>query len=151
MSQCNTYLALSVTLASIGNLIAFFLYILLYHKARKLQNSIVVLLENESLNESRQAMAEFRKSEHRANATFLLLFTALVGVTLPSYVFFILARAALRIFNISRPPTAYTITSVLLGSLLLLIFILDPIVIMRNKDVMGVVEDIVARPREGRP
>ena len=142
MPQCNAYLAFRVTLANIGNLIAFFLYLLLYCKARKLQNSIAILPENENLNESRQAMAEFRKSERRANATFLLLFTALVGVTLPSYVFFILARAALRILNISRPPTVYTIISVLLGSLFLLIFILDPIVIMRNKDVRGVVKDV---------
>ena len=147
MPQCNAYLAFRVTLANIGQMVAFFLYSVLYCKSRKLQNKITALQSNESLNDG-QRKKESRKSERRANATFLILFTALVGVTLPSYAFFILGRGALRIFNISPPPPVYTITSVLLGSLFLLIFILDPIVIMRNQDVREVVKIIIGRQRE---
>ena len=143
MPQCNAYHTFTTALTNVGTLIAFFFYLALYRKARKLQKRVTVSQSNESA-EDREAAKQNRIRERRANTTFLILFTALVGVTLPSFLFFIFGRAALVTLNIAPPP-AFTIIAVIMGSLFLLIFIVDPIVIMRNQDVREVIQTIIAK------
>ena len=108
-------------------------------------------MPNESA-ETREAAKEARKRDRRANATFMILFNALVGVTLPAFIFSSLIRV-LSIFvnarntqnTTSMPNQVFILVSVLLTNLYLLIFITDPIVIMRNQDVREVMATITAK------
>ena len=149
MPHCNTYSIFMVTLINVGTLVAFLLYLALYCKAKKVQNRITVaVLSNES-TEAREAAKEARKRDRRSNATFMILFTALLGVTLPAFIFSTFARV-LSIVLASRnttPRPVITIVAVLLTNMFLLIFIMDPIVIMRNQDVREVLQTITAKLR----
>ena len=145
MPQCNAYSTFTTIFINVGTFVAFLLYLALYWKARKLQNQVTLQPQANENAEDQEAMKENRKRERRANNTFLILFTALVGVTFPSFLFFIIGRAALVALSITPPPPGFTVIAIILGSLYLLIFILDPIVIMRNQDVREVIQIITAK------
>ena len=145
MPGCNAYSTFTTIFINIGTFVAFLLYLALYWKARKLQNCVTIQPHiNQSL-EDQEIMKKNRKRKRRANNTFLILFTALVGVTFPSFLFFIISRAALVALSVTPPPPAFTVIAIMLGSLYLLIFIMDPIVIMRNQDVREVIQLIIAK------
>jgi hypothetical protein len=153
MQQCNSYSIFVTTLNSGGTFIAFLLYLALYCKAKKIRNRIeVASLPNESA-EAREVAKEARKRDRRANATFMILFGALIGVTLPAFISTNLTRAV-GIFHTTQnttptPRPLLTFVSVVLTNIYLLIFITDPIVIMRNQDVREVMVTIKAKLRPG--
>lgn len=95
----------------------------------------------------REIVKRNKKREQRANTTFLILFIALVGVTFPTYIVLSLGNVALNALSVRPQPAGYTIISILLASLYILIFVMDPIVIMRNQDVREVVQIIVDKLR----
>ena len=79
------------------------------------------------------------------------MFVVLVGVTLPSYIVLLLGNVVLNALNVRPQPAGFTIASTFLASLYILIFVLDPIVIMRNQDMREVLETITAKfRRRGR-
>ena len=147
MPECNAYATFVIVLRNGGTFVAFFLYLVLYWKAKKLQNKVTIAPQSTENAEEQEAVKESRKRERRANNTFLILFTALVGVTFPSFLFFALGRAVLVALSITPPPPAFIVIAIMLGSLYLLIFIMDPIVIMRNQDVREVIQIITAKLR----
>jgi hypothetical protein len=79
-------------------------------------------------------MAQRLKREQKANTTFFLLFLALIGVSIPPTAFVLIGRIIIIIIGGTALPTAYTVAEVLVGPTTSLLIIVDPIVIMRNKD-----------------
>jgi hypothetical protein len=135
------------TLINIGTFIAFLLYLALLCRAKKLKNKITVAQSNESA-EDREIAKQMKKREQRANTTFLILFIALIGVTFPTYVVVTLGNVILNACNIRPPPAVFTIIATFTASLYILIFVMDPIVIMRNQDVREVLQIIVNKLRK---
>jgi sterol desaturase/sphingolipid hydroxylase (fatty acid hydroxylase superfamily) len=140
---CRAYGVIFIAVVNVSAFISFLLYVALLHKANKLRNRVLPSLssDNGSIEEARERERR-RKSERRANTTFFILFTAILGVTFPAYLMSIFGEAALYIFE-DTPPAAYTIVTVLLRGTPNLITVLDPIVIMRNQDVREVIRIIV--------
>jgi hypothetical protein len=153
MTQCNSYSIFVTFLNNGGTFTAFLLYLALYCKAKKIQNRITVAIVSNESAEARAAAKEARKRDRRANATFMILFGALIGVTLPAFIFAIFIRAISIFFTAQNRTSAansyFVFISVVLTNLYLLIFITDPIVIMRNQDVREVMETIKAKLRPG--
>ena len=134
---------------NIGSFIALLLYSALLCRAKKLKNKIV--LSQSSENEEDRAIARRnRKREKSANVTFFIMLIAIVGVTLPPYILFNLNTVLLSALGLNPPPPAFTIIMIAFGNLYSLIFIMDPIVIMRNQDVREVVKSIIAKLRGRR-
>ena len=153
MPQCNSYSIFVTALNNGGTFIAFCLYLALYCKAKKIKNRITAASMSDESEEAREAAKEARKRDRRANTTFMILFSALIGVTLPPFISTTLTRSVGIFLTVqNRTPTPrplLTFVSVLLTNLYLLIFITDPIVIMRNQDVRDVMETIRAKLRPG--
>ena len=151
--QCNSYSIFVTALNNGGTFIAFCLYLALYCKAKKIKNRITAASMSDESEEAREAAKEARKRDRRANATVMILFSALIGVTLPAFFFGILIRALAIIISTENTTSAansyFVFISVVLTNLYLLIFITDPIVIMRNQDVRDVMETIRAKLRPG--
>ena len=143
---CVSYTTFRTTTINIGMFIAFLLYSALLCRARKLKNKVTISHSNESA-ESRAAAKIARKREQRANTTFLIMFITLVGVTLPPIIVFQVSTA----LNLSPTlPPSIVIIGIVCGNFFYLIFIMDPIVIMRNQDVREVLQTIVAKLRRRR-
>ena len=138
---CTSYSFIVTTMANLTTFLALLLYSGLLYRARKLRNKIATISQSSESEEDRAIARRERKRERKANTTFLIMFIALVGVTLPSYIFFNLNTVVSR--GMSTPP-ALTVAMVAFGNLYSLIFILDPIVMMRNEDVREVVEGMIA-------
>jgi hypothetical protein len=140
---CGAFAIIFTAVMNVSSFISFLLYVALRQKAKKLRNRVLPSSsgDNESIEEAWERERR-RKSERRANTTFFILFTAILGVTFPAYLMSIFGEAALYIFE-DTPPAAYTIVTVLLRGTPNLITVLDPIVIMRNQDVREVIRIIV--------
>ena len=141
---CNTYGALFISVVNITAFTSFLFYLALFYKAKKHRNLVIPLQSGENNTLVARETERRKKSERRANTTFLILFSAIMGVTLPTYLFSIFGETALHIFQ-ATPPAAYTVVRVLLRSTPNLITILDPIVIMRNQDTREVIKIIMNR------
>ena len=142
---CTAYTTFFIAVVNVTAFISFLLYLALLCKAKKHRNRIVPSQLGDNDNaEAREIERRRAKSERRANTTLFILFTAIMGVTFPTYLTTIFGDAALHILE-ATPPTAYTIIMVLLRGTPNLITILDPIVIMRNQDVREVIQTIVAK------
>ena len=146
VALCTSYAAFLTTLINAGTFVALLLYLALLCRAKKLRNKVNLSQSNESA-EVTERVKQNKKREQRANTTFLILFTALVGVTFPTYIVLTLGNVALNALNVRPQPAGHTITSILLASLYILIFVMDPIIIMRNQDVREVVQIIVDKLR----
>ena len=138
VALCTSYSAFMTTLINAGTFIALLLYLPLLCRAKKLRNKVNMSQLNESAD-VREIVKRNKKREQRANTTFLILFIALVGVTFPTYIVLSLGNVALNALSVRPQPAGYTIISILLASLYILIFVMDPIVIMCNQDVREVV------------
>ena len=147
---CTAYTTLFIAVVNVMAFISFLFYLALLYKAKKHRNRIVPSQLGDNDNaEAREIERRRAKSERRANTTFFILFTAIMGVTFPTYLTAIFGDATLYILE-ATPPTAYTIILVLLRATPNLITILDPIVIMRNQDVREVIQTIMAKLRKRR-
>ena len=153
MPQCSSYSIFVSLFNNVGTFIAFCLYLALYCKAKKIKNKITAASTSDESEEVRKAAKEARKRDRRANATVMILFSALIGVTLPAFFFGIFIRALAIVISTENTTFAansyFVFISVVLTNLYLLIFITDPIVIMRNQDVRDVMETIRAKLRPG--
>ena len=131
---CSIYISTSIFLSNLCNIIGLVLYSVLFYKARKIRNKVAVPPQpNTESTEEREAAAERMKHERRANITFLLLFIALVGVAVLPFIFFVIGRPLVSSLGIVPHP-AYTVIQVIGRSLYPLLTIMDPIVVMRNRD-----------------
>lgn len=131
---CFAYRWTSYTFSNVCGVVSLVMYLLLFRKARKLRNRIVVVSPFEAAAEEREEMAQRLKRERKANTTFFLLFLALIGVSIPPTAFVLIGRVIIIIIGGTALPTAYTVAEVLVGPTISLLIIIDPIVIMRNKD-----------------
>ena len=143
---CTVYGAVFIAVVNITAFLSFLLYLALLCKAKKLRNRVVASQSGCDSVVVREIEKRKRKSERRGNTTFFILFTAIIGVTIPTYLLIIFGDTALYFLE-ATPPSAYTFVVVLLRGTPNLITILDPIVIMRNQDVRDVIQIIIARIR----
>ena len=121
--QANTLLFVALS-HSLGGVVSFGLYLILFWKAKKLSKRIVPL-EGQEQSSSRV------KHERRVRTTYLILFLALVGCTTPPFILYLIR------FTITGiPPPTLLILHILVGRTThYLLTIADPIVIMRNHSV----------------
>ena len=133
-NACSTYNSTSIALSNVCNITGLVLYSILFYKAKKLRNGIALAPQNntDSAGE-REAAAEKLKRERRANITFFVLFLALVGVALPPFIFFVVGRPIITALGVVPHP-AYIVAGVIGRASYPLLTIMDPIVVMRNKD-----------------
>lgn len=137
VGQCQLSSNCSTMCTTLRNLLAFvilvpscviplFLYAALYFKAKKLRNQVVVI-PNGDLDAPRR--------EWRAITTFFLMFLTLFIVTVPPGSITLIGNL---VYSASSKPLWFSLVETVLYNMILLIFILDPIVIMRNGDVKEV-------------
>ncbi|XP_064386833.1 octopamine receptor beta-1R-like [Halichondria panicea] len=81
-----------------------------------------------------------RKRDETANITFALLFLTLIGVSFPSTFFFVIGTSAFSAQGI-RPPEVFVIFITIFRSLFNFLVVLDPIAIMRNRDVRSALRE----------
>ena len=107
------------------------LYIVLFLKARRFQN-VIPSVSNLTDN------GDAPKREWRATITFFLMFITFFAVTIPSTTVYVLSST---LFTVSDKPLWFIIVEVAVTYLFLLdlLVILDPIFIMRNRDVREMV------------
>jgi hypothetical protein len=144
---CTTHRAFVTTSTNGALFVAFLLYLALLVKARKLRNKVAIFTSNEN-PEDREIERRRIQREQRANTTILILFTTLVGISYPSYLFFTFGNITLNSLNIQPPPAGYTIAAIISRSIFALITVMDPIVIMRNQDVKQVLLEIFAKMKK---
>lgn len=133
---CTIYNTSTVIFMRVTNIAGVVLYLMLYCKARKLRNRI----EDSSLQNS-EARLERERQERRANMTFFLLFVALIGVSFPASFFnqaMNLQQILTTILNASS-GIIFQLLTVLAQTLHSVLVIIDPIVILRDKDAKEVI------------
>ena len=95
---------------------------------------------SDSLSSSTRLAEKRRKRDKTANITFAILFIALIGVSFPSTCFFIVGTSAFSAQKI-RPPEAFVILQIIFRTLFNFLVVIDPIAIMRNRDVSIALKD----------
>ena len=137
---CSIYSTTFFVIISLpATVLPMFLYTALYFKARLFQRNTARVADEGG---ERDAMsAEERKRERRVTTTFLLLFVTLFAVTAPTSGTII---AISRVYP-SESLTGAVIVQVLMGEGVSLLLVTDPIVIMRNKDVLEILSQMKAR------
>lgn len=133
-THCSTACGAYIGIVTIGIVIPsctfpFILYTWLFIKAKKINQ--IAPTANEIAGENEES-----QSEWRATVTFFLMFIALFLITAPSTVFSLIGSM---VFIYSKSPLEYLITETILANFSSLIFIMDPIVLMRNTDVKEVI------------
>ena len=134
--ECFAYRWIAYTSSNASGAVSLVMYLILFHKARKLRNRVAVANPSDAANETeeRAATARKMKQERKANVTFFLLFLALIGVSIPPTAFVLVGRVLIILIGGTGFPTVYTVAEILVGSTISLLIIVDPIVIMRNED-----------------
>jgi hypothetical protein len=92
---CFAYRWTSYTFSNVCGVVSLVMYLLLFRKAKKLRNRIVVASPFEAAAEEREEMAQRLKRERKANTTFFFLFLALIGVSIPPTAFVLIGRILL--------------------------------------------------------
>ena len=106
--------------------VPFVLNAVLFLKARKL--SVQILPSTGTSEEDHQALVSRRKRERRAINTVLILFSVLLFVKLPLFILFFLLS------SVEQHPAVAYITEFLLNPFFCSLFVVDPLVILRNKE-----------------
>ena len=89
---------------------------------------------SDGLSSSTKLVEKRRKRDETANITFTILFIALIGVSFPSTCFFIIGTSAFSAQNMP-PPEVFVIFQIIFRTLFNFLVVIDPIAIMRNRDV----------------
>ena len=135
--QCYKFGIFAITfLHTMSNLFPFFLYIVLFRKGRQIQKQLLGVRQ----------MSERIWYQHnwRAIVTFLLLFIVLIGCGLPPLILFLAFQIELAV--VGRPSVAITVLQLFIGRILFLsLSAIDPIVILRNRDVREVLKRTIQR------
>ena len=144
---CTIYNTSTVIFMRVTNILALMLYLTMYCKARKLRNRV----EDISLQSS-EARLERERQERRANITFFLLFVALIGVSFPAS----LANQAMNLQQISEAirnislDFTFQFLTVVTQTLHSVLVIIDPIVILRDKDAKEVLLKCIRKLRKSK-
>ena len=144
-APCSAYRTIFLTLFTGGIFVSFLLYVALMCKARQIQNRVAVMGTNTAIDGERQKRS--LKIERRAHRTFLLMSLGLVGVMLPSYMYFVGGLIIFRVILQVDLPETFFVGAVIMLSIYYLIFITDPIIMLRNQDVRQVMNGIVGNIR----
>ena len=141
---CLAFTWTALLLTNFSSVVSIVLYFILFCKAKKLRNQVGIAPQPGLLTEEeRSTIVQLSKRERKGNFTFLLLFLALIGITLPSVIILFISRVIIGKTNL---PTAYAIVEILAGSLMFpLLTLIDPLVIMRNEDFSEVIKTILAK------
>lgn len=137
-TACRVYRALTLTLFTGGVIVAFLLYLAMLCKAKKLHNKVQVSQRQDSPTHQ-NILNRNQQIERRANITFLLLFVTLIVLLVPGHIYFLTGSIVISALGVDQPP-AFTVGGAFMLSLYYLIFIMDPVIIMRNHDVKEVVK-----------
>ena len=143
---CPFYSTITVILMRTSNIVALLLYLVMYCKARKLRNRVADISQ---FQQSTDARAERQGQECRANVTFFLLFLALIGVSFPSF-FFTQVSNLLQISPTVRAihaniGSSFQVFAVITRTLNTLLVIMDPIVIIRDRDAREVILNCITK------
>ena len=142
--ECGYFRIFAITLSTSCLAVSFILYVMLFIKAKKLKTKVappVTCSEMSRTDNSEETtlLKTHQKSERRATVTIIILFFAVLGVSIPTFFFFALGPVILRELGIQRPPEAYVITSIISRSAYSILVILDPIALMRNADMREII------------
>ena len=137
LSSCKTACSVIVLLIFIITLIlcciSAFLYTLLFCKARKMSNTTPACdLSGDD---------DTRKREWKATITFFLMFVTLFIVTVPFGSFLIIGHLAFKLSG-SEIAVWYEVIRLCSFELTRLVYVLDPIFIMRNRDIKEVISKL---------
>ena len=144
---CTFYNTFTIIFMQATNLVALTLYFMMYCKARKLRNRIEDISQVQQ--QSLEARSERQRQERRANMTFFLLFLALIGVSLPDSIF----NQASNLHHISATMRNVSLNfviqflTVLAQTLHCVLVIIDPVVILRDKDAKEVMLKCISKVR----
>ena len=144
---CLLFDSITVIILQLSNFVALLLYFILYCKARKIRNRINVVPQPQDSTES-DARVERQKQERRANITFFLLFLALLGVAFPHFLFFEFSRLAhtsVNVDTIELGETNIQIVVVICRTLYTLLVVVDPLVILRDRDARDLIKTTIAK------
>ncbi len=130
---CGTYTNLLYGgIAAPATIIPIVLYIILYAKARRLKKA--------SLSSSTESVvAIYHVQEWKATLTFFLLFITVFALTFPSLAVFLVIDS---VYGNEEVPPALHVVAVVSVSIISLLVISDPIVIMRNRDVRDITNEL---------
>ena len=106
-----------------------FFYIKLYWRGRKIRKATV----------AEGSATDLLQREWKATITFFILFVSVFLVTFPSVTVFVIVS---RLYD-QLPPAAYVLVFAS-TSVISLLIVIDPIVIMRNKDVREILANVKA-------
>ena len=146
-TACLLFDSITVILLQLSNAVALLLYLILYCKARKFRNRVNIAPQIEDSSNS-NPRAERQKQERRANVTFFLLFLALLGVSFPHFLFFEFSRLAHTIVNVDTLELGNTniqIVVVICRTLYTLLIVVDPLVILRDRDTRDLMKAAIAK------
>ncbi len=147
---CLTYTWTVLTLTNICSVVSLAMYLFLFCKAKKLRNKVAIPYQpNSSAEEERAATAQNLKRERRANATFFLLYLALIGVSLPPAILLLIGWTLVSIGGVTL-PSSYRAVEILAGSSFSMLIFIDPIVIMRNEDFREIIKKMLNKIK-GQP
>ena len=137
--QCYQFGIFAVTfIYTVSTFFPFFLYFILFRKGRQIQSQLSGF----------GSISERQRFQHnwRAIVTFLILFIALIGCSLPPLVIFLVFQIELGI--VGRPSVTTTVLQLMVGRLMFLsLSAIDPIVILRNGDVREVLKRTIRHIR----
>ena len=124
--QCYAFGAVTVTSVYVaGTFLPFFLYIILFAKARQVYNQLM------GANSSDR---QWYEHNWRAIITFIILFIALIGCSLPPIIISLVFQIELAVAG--HPSTVIIHSQMFVGrTMFLLLTAIDPFVILRNRDV----------------
>ena len=132
-----------IALSHICNIAGIILYSILFYKAKKLRNKITIAPQSNIENAIEgDPAADKLKRERRANITFLVLFLALVGVNIIPFAFIAVGRPVITTLKVVPHP-AYIVAGIIGRDLYPLLTIVDPIIVMRNKDFKEAIQKML--------
>ena len=154
-------LMFSTSLAVFCMVLPFVIYIVLFCKARKMEgkmkhslhNPLAIDTENNNFtlkSDSSQPnnKPSFLLRHKRVFTTFLILAVALIGCAIPPYILYALSFIVSR--DILLHP-AFSVIQMLIGrTLIYSLSVIDPLIIMRNKDVKDLLQKLWRRRKEKR-
>lgn len=116
---------------------------------------IVLSTSNSDHSNGNDATDKKQKQDRTATITFAFLFLALIGVSFPSTFFFVIGTSAFKSQGVP-PPEIFVIFSTIFRTLFNFLVVIDPIAIMRNRDVKIAFREFYCRlrykwRREARP
>ncbi len=125
-----------------GAVLPFLIYLVVFSKAKKARRSIrrLSITPLGGLEDRQRVQQANTERDRRAMVTILILFCALIGCTIPPYTMYTVQFA---LPKEDGPYPVLLILQVLIGRTCLnLLTVIDPLVIMRNRDVRDITEKL---------